>query len=187
MQNHSILWRRIDQPGFESALLVYQPQSYHLNGTAVFSYEQMPCRLDYLIECDGDWRTVSARVAGWVGTNLIEIQLVVSPPQQWRLNATECPDVSGSIDVDLNFSPSTNLLPIRRLNLAVGEEKEVRAAWLRFPSFKLEPLVQLYRRTGEQTYRYESAGGSFVADLTVDSEGFVTRYSDLWQAESTST
>ena len=90
--------------------------------------------------------------------------------------------MEGCIDVDLNFSPSTNLLPIRRLGLAVGEEAEVRAAWLRFPSFTLEPLPQLYRRLSDDTWRYESAGGAFVRDLTVNGDGFVDRYPGFFEA-----
>ena len=92
----------------------------------------------------------------------------------------------GCTDIDLNFSPSTNLLPIRRLGLAVGEASDVKAAWLRFPSFRLEPLAQQYRRLDELTYRYESAGGQFVAELKVDPSGFVVDYPGLWQAEAVS-
>src|SRR5438132_1248052 len=84
------------------------------------------------------------------------------PARRWRLNGTECPAVAGCIDVDLNWSPSTNLLPICRLGLAPGQEAGVRAAWLRFPSFTLEPLEQRYRRLDAATYRYESGGGAFV-------------------------
>jgi uncharacterized protein len=83
----------------------------------------------------------------------------------------------------LNFSPSTNLLPIRRLSLAGGESVEVTAAWLRFPSFGLEPLRQTYRRIGETTYRYESAGGSFVRDIQVADSGLVVTYPGFWAAE----
>lgn len=95
----------------------------------------------------------------------------------------ERPEVAGCIDLDLNFSPCTNLLPIRRLGLAIGQEAQVRAAWLRFPNFELEPLPQLYRRLDESTYRYESGGGQFVADLQVNQTGFVTNYPGIWQAE----
>jgi hypothetical protein len=91
--------------------------------------------------------------------------------------------VEGCGDLDLNFSPSTNLLPIRRLNLAVGEEARVRAAWLRFPSFALEPLEQIYRRVDTTTYRYESAGAKFVTELKVNAAGFVTRYPNFWEVE----
>ncbi|MGH9318200.1 MAG: putative glycolipid-binding domain-containing protein, partial [Thermoanaerobaculia bacterium] len=57
------------------------------------------------------------------------------------------------------------------------------AAWLRFPSFRLEPLEQLYRRVDAATYRYESAGGKFVADLEVNAAGLVTSYPNFWRAE----
>lgn len=60
----------------------------------------------------------------------------------------------------------------------------MRAAWLRFPSFTLGPLDQLYRRTGEATC-YESAGGTFVTDLLVNAAGFVTEDPGLWQIEGT--
>lgn len=79
---------------------------------------------------------------------------------------------------------ATNALPIRRLGLAAGQAAEVRAAWLRFPSFALEPLEQVYRRTGDATYRYESAGGRFVADLEVNAAGLVIHYPGFCQAEA---
>ena len=153
-------------------------------GTALFAHDEQPCRLDYLVVCDADWQTLSGKVSGWIGTETIEIDLSVDSAHRWRLNGKECPEVAGCIDLDLNFSPSTNLLPIRRLNLAVGQEAVVRAAWLRFPGFTLEPLEQLYRRVDATTYRYESAGGRFVANLQVNAEGFVTYYPKFWQAES---
>lgn len=81
------------------------------------------------------------------------------------------------------FSPATNLLPIRRLALPVGGQARVRAAWLRFPGFELGPLDLVYRRTGELTYRYESGGGSFRADLAVDGRGLVVHYPGLATAE----
>jgi uncharacterized protein len=106
--------------------------------------------------------------------------------RHWWLNEIEQPNVMSCIDIDLNFSPSTNLLPIRRLNLAIGGAAEVKAAWLRFPSFVLEPLPQRYRRLDETTYRYESAGGQFVTDLKVNQSGFVINYPGIWQSEATS-
>jgi len=115
---------------------------------------------------------------------MVEIELSVDSARCWRLNGTECPAVAGCIDLDLNFSPSTNLVPIRRLNLAIGQEARVHAAWLRFPGFVLEPLEQLYRRVGATTYRYESGGGRFVTELQVDAAGFVTHYPGFWQVES---
>jgi uncharacterized protein len=183
-ETRPIVWRRLDCPGHESASVFSKDNEWHLQGAAVFLHDKADaCRLNYEIICDSQWRTHSALVTGWVGNRPIESRVVVGPDGRWLLNDDECPQVEACIDVDLNFSPSTNLLPIRRLELSVGEEKEVHAAWLRFPSFELEPLIQLYRRVDEHTYRYESAGGKFVRDLTVNEDGFVTNYPELWQAE----
>jgi len=182
--NQSILWRRLDQPGHESCRLFFQETSWHLTGTAVFAHNEQPCRLGYLVVCDSKWQTVSARVAGWVGDETVEIELSVDPAHRWRINGMECPGVADCVDLDLNFSPSTNLLPIRRLALAIGQEAEVKAAWLRFPSFVLEPLEQVYRRIDVATYRYESAGGRFVTELQVNAAGFVTHYPRIWQVEA---
>jgi hypothetical protein len=183
MTGPSILWRRLDLPGHESARLVYADPHWRLEGTALFSHEHRACRLDYRILCSSAWETLSARVTGWVGDEPVEIDVAVDPFRNWQLNGVPAPEVAGCIDIDLNFSPSTNLLPIRRLGLADGEEQGVRAAWLRFPGFRLEPLEQTYRRIGPAAYRYTSAGGRFVRDLRVDTAGFVTRYPGLWQAE----
>jgi hypothetical protein len=183
MNTHSILWRRLDAPGHESLRLTLESSHWYLAGTAVFAHETRPCRLDYSVTCDARWHTRSAKVAGWLGDELIDADLTVDAAGAWRLNGVEHPSVAGCIDVDLNFSPATNTLPIRRLDLAVGQASPVRAAWLRFPTFTLEPLEQLYRRTGDSTYRYESDGGRFAAELEVSSSGLVTRYPGLWIEE----
>jgi uncharacterized protein len=178
-----ILWRRVDQSGHEFARVFSQDSQWHLTGTAVFAHEGRPCQLDYVVVCNSRWESQLGRITGWLGGEAVRVDLIVGADRRWTLNGTECPDVAGCIDLDLNFSPSTNLLPIRRLNLAVGQRAEVRAAWLRFPSFTLEPLEQVYHRVGPATYRYESAGGRFVAELQVNDSGLVTRYADFWQAE----
>jgi hypothetical protein len=184
MSPTTILWRRLDRPGHETARLVHQSSGWYLSGSAVFFHEQQPCRLDYQIRCDADWRTTFAQVTGWVGDETIAVEIKVDAAQRWYLNGEERLEVEGCIDLDLNFSPSTNLLPIRRLNLAVGEAATVKAAWLRFPSFQLEPLEQVYRRLDANAYRYESAGGRFVTRLEVNTAGFVINYPNIWMKET---
>lgn len=136
--------------------------------------------------CGPEWQTLSGTVSGRIGRERIGVEVAVDPTGRWRLDGRERPEVAGCIDLDLNFSPSTNLLPIRRLDLPVGGEAPIRAAWLRFPDFTLEPLEQVYRRLGDRTYRYESGGGRFAADLDVNDHGLVTRYPGLCEAEAES-
>ncbi len=184
MTTHSILWRGFHWPGYEACQLFLRDSRWHLAGAAAFSYQQLPCRLDYQISCDSEWQTVAGTVVGWVGLTAVNIDLAVKPDYHWWLNGLEYPAVAGCIDLDLNFSPSTNLLPIRRLGLAIGQAAQINAAWLRFPSFELELLPQVYRRLDQTIYRYESAGSQFVADLQVDPVGFVMNYPGLWQADA---
>lgn len=181
-----VLWRRLDQPGHEAARLVFHKPFWQLTGNAVFAHEGQPCRLEYLVVCDGGWRTSHARVVGWVGEKRIHHELWVDAERRWKVNGTACPGLAGCVDLDLAFSPSTNSIPIRRLDLAPGEEAEVRAAWLGFPEFDLEPLVQVYRRMRNGIYHYESAGGSFVTDLEVNPAGLIVRYPGRWELEAAS-
>ncbi len=180
----SILWKRLDRPGCESSQLLSEAAGWRLRGTSLFTEASQPCRLEYEIECDSSWRTRSAQVAGWLGREAVKVELKVTGEGSWRLDGRPCPQVSGCIDLDLHFSPATNLLPVRRLALAVGEQARVQAAWLRFPSFRLEPLDQVYRRLAEDVYQYESAGGRFKAELQVNETGYVTTYPGLWRAEA---
>lgn len=183
MPEQSVVWRRLDKPGHEFARLFFDHACWHLNGTAIFIQAKQPCCLDYELKCNSGWETLSGRVSGWVGETAIKTEISVDSNRRWLLDGQECIHAAGCIDLDLNFSPLTNTLPIRRLNLKVGEKAEVRAAWLKFPSFEIEPLEQSYYRIDAATYRYESGGGRFVADLKVNETGFVTSYPNVWQIE----
>ena len=182
LSGKTIIWRRLDLPGHESARMFLTTSRRILMGTAVFLHDREPCRLNYVVKCDKKWNAVSATIDGWVGRNTIEIEIAVGVDHTWRLNKRRCDAVRGCIDLDLNFSPLTNTLPIRRLNLEVGQTARVRAAWLKFPSFELAPLAQVYSRVSNWKYRYESPG--FTTELEVDEAGFVIHYPDLWRIEN---
>ena len=178
-----ILWRNIQTPGHEAARLRRIGSDWRLEGASVFLHEAKPVRLDYVIVCDERFHTRSADVSGWIGDRAIA-SAIKAESGNWTLNGERVHAVQGCIDVDLNFSPSTNLLPIRRLNLKVGDKATVKAAWLRFPSFTFETLHQIYERVADRTYRYESGHGEFTATLKVDGNGFVTDYAELFTTES---
>ena len=181
--NKSILWRRIDLAGHEVCRLFQLDGEWWLSGTAVFSSDNRPCLLSYSVVCDSNWNTRRGTVSGWLGNDKWIDVSIETHDRRWKLNGVEVPTTNGCTDLDLNFSPSTNLIPIRRLNLDVGQHAEVNAAWLRFPSFELEPLSQIYTRLDRYTYRYSSNDGSFVRVLNVNEDGFVTNYPGLWQVE----
>ena len=178
----NILWQRVDWPGHEHLHVEQDADGGNrLTGVAVFLSEQGTCRMDYYVECDQRWRTRRCQVDGWLGERKIETVVEATPDGGWLLNSVPLKDVRDCVDVDLNFSPCTNTLPIRRLQLKVGQSAIVGAAWLRFPEFTLERLEQVYTRTGDLTYRYESRDGAFRRDLAVDAQGIVVDYPGIWR------
>jgi uncharacterized protein len=179
----AILWRRLDRPGHDAAVLSETAAGAVIEGSAVFSESGRPCRLEYRVVCDAAWRTVSTRVTGSLDVTAVDVTIDIDATRNWTLDGRPCPAVHGCDDVDLSFSAVTNLLPIRRARLAVGARVPVRAAWLRIPGLTLEVLDQTYERLSESRYRYESRGGSFVAMLETNAAGLVTSYPGLWQLE----
>ena len=180
----TILWQRLDVPGHETAVLCPDPDGWQLSGVAVFAATQHPCRLEYEIACDARWFTRRCSVNGYIGATPVNLDVVRSRSGEWTVGGTPSSTLHACDDVDLEFSPATNLLPIRRLGLAVGASATVRAAWIRFPNLTIEVLEQVYTRLSTERYLYESAGGAFRRELMVDTMGFVSEYPGLWRAEA---
>jgi hypothetical protein len=176
-----ILWQGLNWPGSEYCCLAEVETGWTLSGTALLAHEGQPVRAMYQIECDLAWRTRQVIIEVEMGPSKQRLHLAVDEEQRWRLDGRELPELAGCLDVDLGFSPSTNTLPIRRLDLSIGSSAEVTAVWVRFPSFKIELLPQRYTRLAESRYRYESKGGAFVAELEVDEVGLVVHYPGGWQ------
>ena len=181
----SVLWRRLDLPGHDAATFREMEGGAELRGMAVFQDEGEATALHYTVRCDAGWRTTEGTVHGWCGARPVDLRLVRSFSGAWTLNGAPCPAVAGCADLDLNFTPATNLLPLRRLDLAVGQAAEVRSAWLEWPAAVLTPLVQRYARRSATEYDYEAdlpGADRFVAVLRVEPGSWVLDYAGLWQA-----
>ena len=179
----SILWRRLDTPGHDCCLLEPGTGGWSLYGTAVFHHDGIPARLTYHIACSLAWRTQHGRVRGWIGARLVEFRIARMAGGVWTLNGQVVPGLEACVDLDLGFTPATNLLQLRRVALAEGQTAEVPVAWLDVPPGNLGLLPQRYERRGADTYWYESPSTGYAALLEVTPDGFVRRYPGLWEAE----
>jgi hypothetical protein len=183
-----IRWRRIDVPGREEARIEQTADGWRLTGQLEVEQGSVSAQLVYLIECERDWRTRLTVVTGSASGAPMRFELGADGAGHWTLNGTPLPLVEGALDIDLGFTPATNLLPIRRLDLAVGERADVRTAWVRFPEFRVEALEQSYQRDAARVFRYDALvdGEKFQARLDTDEFGRVLHYEGLWEAESAS-
>ncbi len=182
--NTTLFWRRVDQPGAEYFSLKTSRSGWQLRGTVLVADGERPFRIYYAIRCDRAWQTRRVKVEIAEGTKVHQIDLRVDTDQRWWQADEELTAFRGCLDIDLGFTPATNTLPIRRLNLAVGESADVVAVWLQFPSLTLRPFAQTYTRLAEDRYRYASEGG-YVNELTVDEVGLVRNYPEAWVRAAT--
>ena len=173
-------------PGHEDARAKRTKTGWHLAGELEVEEAGVRARLAYAIDCDQEWRTRSALITGEASGRPVRFALGANGTGEWTRDGTLVPALSGAIDVDLGFTPATNTLPIRRLQLEVGESAPVTSAWLRFPELVLQPLEQTYTRESENRFRYHAIvdAESFTALLDTDAFGRVLHYEGLWEVES---
>ena len=177
----AVLWQNLQTPGTEYCRLWQRPDGWALEGTVILALGDRPFQVGYDIFCDPAWATRRVEVVLVEGADERRLQLVVDDAQHWWQDGREIPAFRGCWDVDLGVTPATNSLPIRRLALAVGQNRDVTAAWVRFPDLSVQPLPQRYTRLAEDRYRYESNNGGFTADLVVDELGLVQHYANGWE------
>lgn len=175
-------WRRLDTAGHDAASLSQTQKGWTVEGVALFLQDGEGACLRYRVDTDDRWQTQTAIVEGWLGPTPIQASLVATPDRQWFLNGAIQSLVAGCDDIDLSFTPATNIIPIRRLGLPVGSSHRVAAAWLTIPGVTLEPLHQVYSRVSESRYDYEAFGGTFRATLDVSDAGWVINYPELWRS-----
>ena len=177
MATRRVAWRRSDEVATdEHCTLTQRDSGLSLVGTVLGSEGGVPVRIEYRVLADAEGLTTAAHVRDLRGFEQRTLVLERGAKGGWSVDGKTVRGLKGATDVDLGCSPSTNTLPIRRLRLAIGASKTIKAAWVRFPELTVVKADQKYTRLDEFTYRY--ASGDFEAELTVDDEGLVAAYAD---------
>lgn len=175
----TIHWRALDRDGEDKCRLARLGKGWMLVGHARFRDAQGWAALDYVIRTGADWRTSSADITGEHGGVPVALRLARGAGG-WTLNGALRPDLAEAEDIDLGFTPATNLMPLNRLP-EVGR-LETTAAWLRFPGPQVDPLHQCYTRERGGLVHYTAVETGFDSHLAVDAHGFVTLYPGHWEA-----
>ncbi|MBV7395463.1 putative glycolipid-binding domain-containing protein [Mameliella sediminis] len=176
----TIHWRALDRDGEDKCRLARLDHGWMLVGHARFRDASGWAALDYLIRLGEDWCTTSADITGEHGGAPVAMRLMRNG-DGWTVNEEKRPDLAEAEDVDLSFTPATNLMPLNRLP-EVGR-LETTSAWLRFPGPQVTPLSQSYTRERGGLVRYEARETGFETHLAVNGHGFITTYPGLWEAE----
>ena len=178
-----ILWQGLITPSMERFIVGASADRFEFSGLILQAHQEAPYVVRYRVEVDAAWRTRNVEIELENGGQR-QLGLAADGEGNWSRDGQRLEQVAGCIDADLEWSPSTNTLPIRRLGLAAGETRSLAAAWVRFPSLEVQRLEQSYERLADGRYRYRS--GHFTADLAIDDDGMVLQYGVNWKAVATS-
>jgi hypothetical protein len=149
------------------------------SGIIVGADEDSCYGLTYDLVVDEAWRVREARLRTTAGHAL---HLESDGQGAWHADSQPRPDLEGCIDIDIEATPLTNTLPIRRLSLGRGRSAAIDVAYIRVPSLAVEVGRQRYTALEPGSlYRFESLDSGFRADLPVDHEGFVMNYPRLFR------
>ena len=150
-----------------------------ISGVVIAQDEETEFGLSYRLRLDALWRTkdvVLRTTAGHV------LHLESDGQGHWQENGKVRPDLQGCIDVDIQATPLTNTLPIRRLGLENGQGMDIRLCYITVPDLTVSPASQRYTALDAGSlYRFESLESGFTADLPVDEDGFVLDYPGLFK------
>ena len=176
-----IRWQALSSLGLEHLCLHQDSTKITAESLIVGTAEDAAYGLRYHIVCDPGWRVQAVRVE-LVGEDRLCALTADGSGHWFDATGSALPQLDGCIDVDIEATPFTNTLPIRRLDLPVGESRDIRVLYITVPDLELSAVMQTYTclRPG-RLYRYAGFPSGFSADLETDPDGLVIHYPELFQ------
>ena len=190
-----ITWRRSDAAWSERATIRQDSHGLTITGNITSEggsgWFQPAFAARYLVGIANDWSSTHLHVTAESDDlpGLGPLVLTRRGRAGWFSGEQALPSLDQATDVDLFLTPATNTIPLRRLDLEVGESTTIVAVLVSIePSpatWSLDLSCQRYERLAADTYRFATMDSAdeiaFSADLTVRA-GVVRRYGDHWTA-----
>jgi uncharacterized protein len=172
-------WTAVRWPGMEHVVVSADEAGHRAEGQLIMAEDDL-VTVRYSLACGPRWRfrTVTVSVTGAAGRRVLT--LARDENGGWLADGQARPDLEPCDDIDINCTPLTNTLPIRRIDWSAGKARDIDVAYVSVPELDVRKARQRYTSLdGETAFRYES--GSFRADLSVDADGLVLDYPGIWQ------
>jgi uncharacterized protein len=183
MTTRTLLWQEADGIGLEHLLLNETDNGVSVESSVIGIDENTPFCVHYQIQCSIDYqvKTVNVRLSGGKSVNLS-----TDGAGNW-FDATNkrLTNLTGCIDIDITATPFTNTLPIRRVTWEVGQKREFLMTYFVIPTLDIYADPQRYtcleRHSDRSVFLFEALNTGFTAQITVDSDGFVVDYPELFK------
>lgn len=148
-----------------------------------------PYRLNYKLKLESNWQARKAIFE----INTIDVSatrmLRTDSIGHWRdETGALLSELNGCLDIDIEATPFTAMLPIRRLKQAAGQQNDISVIYVEVPSLAFAAVRQRYScieplKPGVSAGRYvqEAPIGEFKAELGVDPDGIVIDYPHVFR------
>lgn len=184
-----LYWFPEGDPGCEQLDFSFGTDGLRAVGLVLRGQGNSHFRCRYELEADGSWQ-FQRLVISTAGDSdqPCRREIIRDAQGDWLIDGEAASQLAGCSEVDIQVTPFTNTLPIRRLQMARGERQDLRVAYVPLPSLDVEPVDQRYTclvplGTSGGLYRYEGLFRNFSADLQVDSDGLVLDYPETFRRQ----
>jgi hypothetical protein len=179
----TVVWKSLEYPGMEHLWLDQNQSGIYVNSVVIGVENQAAFRLDYIIDCDGNYGVSDVNL--FLGASKT-LSLTSDGRGNWfDKDRQPLPELSGCIDIDISATPFTNTLPIQRISWQVGQAETLKMVYILIPDLTVSVSEQRYtcleKTARGSVFRYENVDGSFTAQITVDSDGLVVHYPPLFE------
>lgn len=181
---HNILWKGVEYYSLENCLVSQNTSGYVIDSAIVGSYRGKLYSVEYEITTNTSWETLSIKASCRHNNKVKQYAFFREANGHWKTTDSTLSQFNGCKDIDIPVTPFTNTLPIRRLNLSVGETSDIRVIYFDLLNEKISAVDQRYTKLSKTIYHYENIPNDFEADIEVDEHGLVVFYPSLFERKA---
>lgn len=180
-----IVWRPSTGSGYEHLKVSEENNQILIDSIVIGSHNNNDIfRIKYDIVLDKGWITRAVTIR-YLGEDR-GLRLLSDGNGIWKDERGQViPELSGCIDIDISCTPFTNTLPINRLSYEPLQQQEIQVVYISAVELNYRQVKQSYTllESGKDSsvFRYQS--GNFMESITVDSNGIVVVYPNLFYRE----
>ncbi len=180
MRSIDIGWKGHEYASKERCRVLIGEDEILINGQIRSRPTDIDLKINYAIRLTAAWETKAVRIAGSFDGKATDFDFQRNGTLWTNWDGQSLAD---ALEPDISLTPLTNTLPLRRLNIAVGESREISVLYFDLEAGNVDLREQRYTRLSERQYRFETVPAGFSANIDVDENGFVLEYPGLFSRQ----
>ncbi len=178
-----LIWQHLEAPGWEHVRVITEHPGWTVfDSILAREANGQVLRGGYTLVVDKEWRTLELRFMLESEPGSMQgIHLLSEGDGRWfDADEQHIPELDGILDVDIQWSPLTNTLPLNRIGMETGSHHDIRLAYIALPEPRLQVVEQHYHRPDTSTLELSVPGSNEKYPMTVDEDGYVVHYPELF-------